>query len=118
MRDVTFFLPVRSGSQRVKNKNTRDFCGIQGGLVYLKLKQLMDCKSINSVVLSTNDEQAIRIAQCLNPKQDFIKVIHRPQELCLDSTPLHSLIEYVPQIVKSNHILWGHATTPFIEAED
>ena len=30
---IAFFLPARKGSQRVKNKNTRTFAGIEGELI-------------------------------------------------------------------------------------
>ena len=30
---VAFFLPTRKGSERVKNKNTKPFAGIEGSLV-------------------------------------------------------------------------------------
>ena len=34
MDKIAFFLPTRKGSERVKNKNTRPFAGIEGGLIY------------------------------------------------------------------------------------
>lgn len=116
-KQVTFFLPIRKGSQRVKNKNTRTFAGIEGGIVRLKLEQLLESKKIDQIVLSTNDEISIGIAKDLDPSESKIKVILRPEELCLDSTPLSELIKYVPTIIIEGHILWGHATTPFATAE-
>jgi len=110
---VAFFLPIRKGSQRVKNKNTRTFAGIEGGLVRLKLEQLLKSNRIDQVILSTNDELSMDIAKDLDPSESKIKIIQRPEELCLDSTPLSELIKYVPTIIKEGHILWGHATTPF-----
>ena len=38
---VKAFLPCRSGSQRVKNKNIKKFHKYKFGLVELKLKQLL-----------------------------------------------------------------------------
>lgn len=116
-KQVSFFLPIRKGSQRVKNKNTRQFAGIEGGLVRLKLEQLLKSKKVDQIILSTNDEISISIAKKLDPSEGKIKVIQRPEELCLDSTPLSELIKYVPTIIEEGHILWGHATTPFATAE-
>jgi CMP-N-acetylneuraminic acid synthetase len=113
---VSFFLPIRKGSQRVKNKNTRSFAGIEGGLVRIKLEQLLKAERIDQIVLSTNDEISIETAKDLDPLGVKIKVIPRPEELCLDSTPLSELIKYVPTIIKEGHVLWGHATTPFATA--
>jgi CMP-N-acetylneuraminic acid synthetase len=42
----------------------------------------------------------------------------RPDQLCLDTTPLADLIRYVPTVISHDHILWGHVTTPFVQAED
>ncbi|WNB16860.1 acylneuraminate cytidylyltransferase family protein [Marivirga arenosa] len=114
---VTFFLPIRKGSQRVKNKNTRTFAGIEGGLVRLKLEQLLKSTRIDQIVLSTNDEVSMEIAKNLDSSESKIKVVPRPEELCLDITSLSELIKYVPTIIKKGHILWGHATTPFATAE-
>jgi hypothetical protein len=41
MDTISFFLPARKGSQRVKNKNTRPFAGIQGVLLENKLNRLL-----------------------------------------------------------------------------
>ena len=44
---VAFFLPTRKGSERVKNKNTRTFAGIEGGLMANKIRQLLDTRLID-----------------------------------------------------------------------
>lgn len=116
--NVSFFLPTRKGSQRVINKNTRPFSDIQGGLLELKLKQLLLCANLNEIILSTNDEDSIIVAQKIDPQQRRIKIIKRPEELCKDDTPLQELIKYVPTIIQSEHIIWGHVTTPFINSKD
>lgn len=116
MDKVSVFIPTRKGSQRVKNKNTRSFAGIEGGLVRLKLGQLLESERVDEIVLSTNDEISMEIAFNLDPTESKIKVIPRPEELCLDSTPLSELIKYVPTIITEGHILWGHVTTPFATA--
>jgi N-acylneuraminate cytidylyltransferase len=117
-KDICFFLPTRKGSQRVKSKNTRPFAGIEGGILELKLKQLMESKTLSNIILSTNDELSMEVAAKIDPSQSRIKVIRRPDELCLDTTRLTDLIAYVPEIVRENHIIWGHTTTPFVNGED
>jgi N-acylneuraminate cytidylyltransferase len=118
MDTVAFFLPTRKGSQRVKNKNTRPFAGINGGLLENKLGQLMRTKKIDEILLSTNDEECIKIAEKYAEKCGRIKILMRPDALCLDTTDLQDLISYVPTITKANHILWGHVTTPMTDAHD
>lgn len=113
---VAFFLPTRKGSERVKNKNTKPFAGIEGGLVENKLRQLLDTKLIDEIIFSSNDEGCIAIAEKYeNDKR--LKIIPRPDELCLSSTNLQDLICYVPTVTDADHILWGHVTTPLANAE-
>ena len=118
MDNVAFFLPVRKGSQRVKNKNIRTFANITGGLLENKLNQLIKTKNITEIVVSTNDDECIEIAKSLTEKDPRIKTIQRPDILCLDTTNLQDLIIYVPTITNAKHILWGHVTTPIAGADE
>lgn len=113
---VAFFLPTRKGSERVKNKNTRPFAGIEGGLVENKVVQLLNTKLIDEIIFSSNDEACIAVAE--KHKDSRLKIIERPNELCLSSTNLQDLICYVPTVTDAEHILWGHVTTPICGAED
>lgn len=113
---VAFFLPARKGSQRVKNKNTRPFAGIEGGLLANKLEQLLAAERIDEIVLSTNDEECLCIGRKYAERSPRLRVVERPDELCLDTTNLQDLICYVPTITSAEHILWGHVTTPLADA--
>jgi N-acylneuraminate cytidylyltransferase len=112
---VAFYLPTRKGSERVANKNTRPFAGIEGGLVENKIRQLLKTKLIDEVIFSSNDEACIAIAEKYHDSR--LKIIERPMELCLSSTNLQDLICYVPTVTDADHILWGHVTTPMCGAE-
>lgn len=112
---VSFFLPTRKGSERVINKNTRPFAGIEGGLVENKVKQLLATKLIDEIIFSSNDEACIAVAE--KYKDSRLKIIERPTELCLSSTNLQDLICYVPTVTDADNILWGHVTTPLCGAE-
>lgn len=112
---VAFYLPTRKGSERVANKNTRPFAGIEGGLVENKIRQLLKTKLIDEIIFSSNDEACIAIAEKYHDSR--LKIIERPMELCLSSTNLQDLICYVPTVTDADHILWGHVTTPMCGAE-
>jgi len=117
MSDVAFFLPTRKGSQRVQNKNTKPFCGIEGGLLALKLNTLIQVPSIDTIILSTNDPEAIRIGEAFLDRGKKIEIIRRPDSLASSDTLVEDLIRYVPTVVKHKHIFWTHVTAPFIEPE-
>ena len=113
---IAFFLPTRKGSERVKSKNTRPFAGIEGGLVENKIKQLLATKHIDEILFSSNDEMCIAIAEKY-ASDSRLRIIPRTNELCLSTTNLQDLICYVPTITNADHILWGHVTTPLVEAK-
>lgn len=115
---TAFFLPARKGSQRVKNKNTRPFAGIEGGLLANKLQQLTATERIDEIVLSTNDEECLRIGESYAAQCGKLRVVRRPDSLCLDTTNLQDLIRYVPTVTEAEHILWGHVTTPLAGAAE
>lgn len=117
MEKIAFFLPTRKGSERVKNKNTRPFAGIEGGLVENKIKQILSTKKVDEILFSSNDEKCLEVAQRYS-FDSRMKIIERPDYLCLSSTNLQDLICYVPTITDADHILWGHVTTPLAGAEE
>lgn len=114
---VSFFLPTRSGSERVKNKNTRPFAGISGGLVENKLRQVLATRRISEIIFSSNDDSCIAVAEKY-VSDSRLRIIRRPDELCRGTTNLQDLISYVPSVTMADHILWGHVTTPIVGAED
>ena len=81
MDKIAFFLPTRKGSERVKNKNTRPFAGMDGGLIENKIRQLLGTKLIDEIILSTNDEKCMEVAQRY-ASDKRLRIIPRPDELC------------------------------------
>jgi CMP-N-acetylneuraminic acid synthetase len=109
---VNVFLPMRAGSERVPRKNTKTFAGIDGGLCKIKLEQLLTCDLVETIFISTDDPEVIKISNSFNSKK--IKIILRPDELASSSTSTDDLIRYVPDIMPDGHVLWTHVTSPFI----
>lgn len=56
---ITAVIPIRSGSQRVKDKNLRPFADTN--LMELKIKTLLQVPELTSIVVNTNSEEAISI---------------------------------------------------------
>lgn len=115
---LTIFIPVRKGSERVSEKNTRTFGGIEGGLLELKLDQLKNLELAAEIVVSTNDEKCWEIASGFQKQIKRLKLVERPQELGNSETSLSNLIKHVADITSSEEILWTHVTSPFCNAED
>ena len=109
---MTIFLPCRLGSERIPQKNTKDFAGIKGGLLKVKLNTLLKVPAIDSIVVSTNDTEVINIAKSF--KNEKIVIDIRPERLATSSASTDDIINYVPTVIKDEHILWTHVTSPFI----
>ena len=115
MNQIVVFLPCLKGSQRVPNKNTRIFAGIEGGLLRIKLEELLKAKRIDKIILSSNDAEVLQIGREFNnPK---LCVMERPEYLCTSATSTDELIAYLAQLIPQGTILWTHVTSPFLTAE-
>mgnify|MGYP006104174225 FL=1 len=113
---ITVFLPCRSSSSRVKNKNIKKFCNKKFGLFQLKIEQLNLIKNIDSIIVSTNDIKILNYLK--NKKYKKVLIDKRPDHLCRSTTSTDQLIKYVPTIIKSGHVLWTHVTSPFFNDND
>ena len=108
------FLPCRKGSERVKHKNTKPFSDVKGGLISIKLKQLLSLNELDEIFLSSNDEQILDYA--LGLKNDKIIIDEREEGLCSSATSTDSLIRYAGNKIRDGVILWTHVTSPFVAA--
>lgn len=59
--EITAVIPIRSGSQRVKDKNFRPFANIT--LVENKINSLLQVHELDSIIVNTNSEEAIEIVK-------------------------------------------------------
>ena len=50
---IKALIPVRAGSQRVKNKNIRPFAG--SSLLEIKIKQMMRIKELDGVIVNSDN---------------------------------------------------------------
>lgn len=112
---VVAFLPCRKGSERVKEKNVREFAGIKGGLTRIKIEQLINCENIDKIIVSTDDQEVMAICEeVLKTSSKEYKIDVRPKELASSQTSTDDLIQYVSEIIPNGEILWTHVTSPFI----
>ena len=59
MKKITAVIPIRSGSQRVKDKNLRPFANTT--LMENKIEMLLNVPELDSIVVNTNSEEAIEM---------------------------------------------------------
>lgn len=116
MMKISVFLPCRSGSKRIRDKNVKLFANNPNGLVGIKLDQLLRIKYLDKLYLSTNDEKIIQYANTLNNQK--IVIDKREEYLCSDETSTDELIDYVGSLIKSEHVLWTHVTSPLFGTKE
>ena len=121
---ISIFLPIRKGSKRVINKNTRPIGKYKLGITELKILQIKKLKNllqnskneflkISEVVISTDCEKVKKFSKNF----DWIKIHERPKHLATDDC-LDELIEEVPKICNEKFILWTHVTSPYFNQND
>lgn len=123
MNTVSVFLPVRKGSQRIADKNTKPFSVHRGGLFELKLHQLLSCPLISEVVVSTNCDKVMEIfdnflstVYISSPRsRPNYKCLQRPEELCGDDLKHSDLIDYAARVTQGDHIMLTHCTSPLVD---
>ena len=61
--NIKALIPVRAGSQRVKNKNIKLFAGTS--LLEIKIKQMLEIKEIDGVIVNSDSDEMLEIAKSL-----------------------------------------------------
>ena len=108
MNNLVAVIPVRKGSQRVKNKNFRSFA--KENLLIKKIKVLKKIKSIDKIIINTDSEDAIKIAKSYN--LDF----HRREKYFASSNCLNSdFWKNVAETTNSKYLMFVNCTSPLIK---
>lgn len=110
---ISVFLPIRKNSQRILNKNTKKFAGVEGGLTRIKLEQLIKVDKVDRIYVSTDCHKSKKIAQEMNSNK--IEIDHRPKKYCSSNTTTDSLIQYANSIIPEGIIIWTHVTSPLFD---
>tara|TARA_B110000046_G_scaffold179883_1_gene209766 strand:- start:256 stop:990 length:735 start_codon:yes stop_codon:yes gene_type:complete len=108
---------ARGGSKGIPGKNIKLLNGKP--LINHCFKNLLKCKVINRVILSSDSKKILRIAKKSYPK---IETMLRPKNLAQDKTPLTSVAKYVSSELKRKNyipdfVLQVAPTCPFIKLQ-
>jgi 4-hydroxy-2-oxoheptanedioate aldolase len=113
-KNVIALVPCRLGSQRVIDKNTRNFAG--ESLIKIKLTQLLKVPEISKIVVSTNDPKVIEIANKFNDSK--IEIEQREDYYASSDCSNDEFIKYFARKLDfDGHLLFTHVTSPFITEE-
>lgn len=111
---ITAVIPVRKGSQRVKDKNLRPFAGTS--LLEIKIKSLLLVPEIDTIVVNTNSEAAIEFV-----KEEYAgtKVTyHRREEYYASSRCSGSdFFKHLGEVTDTDVFIYAPCTSPFVKPE-
>lgn len=110
---ITAVIPIRTGSQRVKDKNLRAFADTN--LMELKIKNLLQVPELTSIVVNTNSELAIEI---VNKSYRGGVATHRREEYYASSQCSGSeFFRHLGEVTDTDIFVYCPCTSPFIKPE-
>jgi len=111
---ITAVIPVRKGSQRVKDKNLRPFAGTT--LLDVKIKTLLQVPEIDAIVVNTNSEAAIEFVE---EEYAGTKVTyHRREEYYASSLCSGSeFFKHLGEVTDTDIFIYAPCTSPFVKPE-
>jgi len=113
MKKIKALLPMKGTSERVPNKNMRDFDGRP--LYHAIMNTLLKSKYIEKVVINTDSEIIKEDA-----KKNFgnsVIIIERPKEIQGGDVSMNVIINYDLSKVDGEHFLQTHSTNPLLRVE-
>jgi len=113
MKKLVALLPMKGHSERVPNKNLKNFNG--NPLFHSILGELLKCKRISQVVINT-DSRAIADSALENFER--VKIHRRPESIQGDFVSMNDIINYDLKLCEGEaHFLQTHSTNPLLKAE-
>jgi CMP-N-acetylneuraminic acid synthetase len=109
MKKIIALVPMKEHSERVPNKNMRDFCGKP--LYHRVVEALLASRYIKELYIDTDSKQ---IKEDVQSYFEQIKIIDRPEDLRGDLVPMNDIIAYDLSQLKGEHFLQTHSTNPLL----
>lgn len=106
---VTALLPMKGHSERVPNKNLRDFSGRP--LFEYVLTSLLAAERIAKVAVNTDSPEIAARAQ---KHSERVIVVERPDNIRGDFIPMNDIIAYDLAQLEGAHFLQTHSTNPLL----
>lgn len=107
---VTALLPMKAHSERVKEKNFRDFCGRP--LFRWMLDTLLSVPGVDRVVINTDAREKLQAAGL--PETERVILRERKPELCGDLVSMNRIIADDIANVAADIYLMTHTTNPLL----
>mgnify|MGYP001474254081 CR=1 FL=1 len=110
---IVALLPMKGTSERVPNKNLKDFNGKP--LYHIVLNTLLESKYIDSIVINT-DGEALK-SDIISNFKDSVTVIQRDQAICGNYVSMNKIIEHDINKIDADIFIQTHSTNPLLKIE-
>lgn len=105
---ISALVAVRSGSQRVKNKNIRPFAG--SSLLEVKLNQLKRISLFDEIVVNSNDDNMLDTASKLG-----CSIVKREEKYASNSVSMSDVYKNMAEHMNCDVIAYINVTNPLLE---
>ena len=103
-------VPVRAGSQRVKDKNIKPFAG--SNLLTLKLETLKSVTNIDRVVVNSDSDLMISIAHT-----NQVSTHKREKYFASSECNNSEYFQHIAEVTNSDYIMYSPVTAPLVSSE-
>lgn len=112
---ITAVIPIRSGSQRVKDKNLRRFGNTT--LMELKIKNLLQVPELDSIIVNTNSEEAISIVKNLKVGGTRLNYHRREEYYASSQCSGSEFFQHLGEVTDTDLFVYSPCTSPFVKPE-
>lgn len=108
---IIALLPMKGNSERVPNKNLKDFNGKP--LFHHVLQSLQNCELIDEVIINTDSDKIANSAASFSK----VKIHQRPEAICGDFVSMNDVIANDLENSDGDIYLQTHSTNPLLKAD-
>lgn len=106
---VKALVAVRSGSQRVQNKNIRPFAG--SSLLEIKLAQLMSIRNLDGVIVNSNDDRMLQIAEKMG-----CETVKRDEYYASNEVSMSEVYKNMAENFNGDIVVYANVTNPLLKS--
>ena len=114
MSKITAVIPVRKGSQRVKDKNLRPFAGTT--LLDIKIKTLLQVPEIDEIVVNTNSEAALEFVE-IEYEGTKVRAQRREEYYASSQCSGSEFFKHLGEVTDTDIFIYAPCTSPFVKPE-
>ena len=107
---LTAIIPVRAGSQRVKNKNLKPFA--QSTLLDIKIETLKNVGGLDEIIVSSDSDEMLDVA-----KRHGVGTHRRDEHFASNEVNNSDFMQNLSTIVDGGHIMYAPCTSPLLSSE-